>query len=201
MGKKDNSTEETDKEENNRKKGIKRKRDENDRKEERKEEKHEEKKEKKERREPTTVLFVPRTEGGALATLLKKKEKELEMFSTHRVRIIERNGERLEHILTKPDPFGEDKCEKMDCLLCQTNEKEKGTCKKTNVVYKIECRLCRKGGKEGIYWGETARSSQLRGGEHSKEYRNNTEKSHMRQHMKEKHPEEDADKPPKSYSK
>ena len=50
-------------------------------------------------RAPDAPLFIPRTPGGALATLMKEKEKEINMLSKKKVKIIERNGKRLEHIL------------------------------------------------------------------------------------------------------
>ena len=152
-------------------------------------------KEIEEERDPITVLFVPRTPGGELANQLKKKEEELGKLTTHRIRIVERNGEKLEHILTKPDPFGQEKCKKETCLLCRTDEKEMGKCKKKNIVYKIECRLCLKQGKTGTYWGETARTAQLRGGEHYKDFETQKESSHMLEHLELEHSGEGKDQP------
>ena len=117
------------------------------------------------REDPITVLFVPRTTRGELARLIKAKEEEIGKITSHRIRIVERNGERLEHMLVKADPFGEEKCEERNCLMCKTDEKDQGRCKKKNLVYKIECRLCQTEGKTGVYWGETARTAQLRGGD------------------------------------
>ena len=150
---------------------------------------------KRQDREPTTVMFVPRTKGGELAKLLKQKEEELGRVTSQRVRIVERFGERLEHILTKPDPFGDSKCEKTNCLMCLTSKKEGGRCKKTNLVYKIECTICKTQGREGVHWGETARSAQKRGGGHWDDYQSGRETSHMRQHVSDKHPEIDPEKP------
>ena len=130
---------------------------------------------------------MPRTPGGELAKLLKQKEEEVGRITTHRIRIVEKNGEKLEHILTKPDPFGEEKCEKETCLLCLTDEKEKGKCKKKNIVYKIECKLCLVKGETGVYWGETARTAQLRGSEHVSDFNKQREGSHMIKHLESKH--------------
>ena len=142
-------------------KGVKRKRNKDNRKETTEEKEGTEK-------EPITVLFVPRTPQGELAKLIKQKEEEIRKLTTHRIRIVERNGTKIEHILTKPDPFGVEKCQKDTCLVCLTDEKEKGRCKTKNVVYKIECKICKKEGKSGVYWGETARTAQLRGGNTTK---------------------------------
>ena len=88
-----------------------------------------------------------------MAWLLKAKEAEIGKVTCHRVRIVQRNGERLEHLLTKSDPFGDSKCSKESCLLCLTSEKEKGMCKKTNMVYKIECLVCKSKGGRGFVGG------------------------------------------------
>ena len=67
-----------------------------------------------------------------------RKELELSKVSLQRVKIVEKNGSKLEHLITKPDPFGDPKCERGDCLLCQTSEKETGRCRK---VQEGECSL------------------------------------------------------------
>ena len=146
-------------------------------------------KKEKQGRIPSAVLFVPRTKGGELANRLKEKEKELAANSLQTVRIVEQNGERLEHILTKKDPMGDVKCERNDCLLCLTQEKERGRCRKRGVVYKITCNECKNEGKECQYLGETARSTYLRCSEHYKDFQNKSEGSHMVRHMLEKHPD------------
>ena len=50
-----------------------------------------------------------------------------------------------------------------------------------------------------MYWGETARSAKLRGGEHWSDFRTEKESSHMRQHLREKHPETDQSGPAETY--
>ena len=74
------------------------------------------------------------------------------------VRIVQRNGDRVENLLVQQDPFGEEKCDRQDCLLCLTTDKEKGVCRKTNRVYCNSCTTCSKEGGRCQYWGETARS-------------------------------------------
>ena len=85
---------------------------------------------------------------------MKLKEEEIGRITSQRVRIVERNGERLEHLLTKPDPFGEEKCSDKSCLLCLTSKKEAGRCRKTNLVYKIECTVCKGKGGRGCTGGK-----------------------------------------------
>ena len=111
------------------------------------------------------------------------------------MRIVEKNGDKLEDILTKSDPFGEDKCNQETCLLCQTTDKEKGQCKIRNIVYKIECTRCKKEGKQSTYWGETARNAQLRGKEHVKDLETQRDGSHMMNHLNSEHQGQGTDEP------
>ena len=93
-------------------------------------------------------MFVPRTRGGELARRLKEKELELAKHTFQAVRIVERNGHRLEHLLVKQDPFGDERCTRRDCLMCITAEKDIGQSRKTNIVFVTDCKLCRgEGGK------------------------------------------------------
>ena len=140
---------------------------------------------------PTTVLFIPRTKGGELARRLRERELEIGKMSHQRVKIVERNGEKIENILTKTDPFGDEKCGRETCLMCLTDEKEFGRCRKENLVYKISCKTCAREGKGCNYWGESSRSGFLRGAEHYKDFRDNKESSHMRDHIQAAYPELD----------
>ena len=90
------------------------------------------------KRQPTTVMFVPRTKGGELARRLKEKEKELSKHTLQTIRIVERNRDRLEHLLVRQDPFGEEKFGRRDYLMCATMTKDKRECRKANMLYTIE---------------------------------------------------------------
>ena len=140
------------------------------------------------RRQPTTVLFVPRTEGGELARRLKDKETEIARNSYETVRIVERNGDRIEHVLVQQDPFGDEMCDRPDCLLCLTTDKERGTCRKTNLVYCISCNTCSKEGRRCQYWGETACSRYQRGAEHRGDLESKRDTGHIFKHLMERHP-------------
>ena len=122
------------------------------------------------RREPSAIMFVPRTRGGELTRRLQEKEMEISKFSLQTVKIIERNGDKLEGVLVRKDPIGETRCGRDDCFLCNTQRKEKGVCKNANVVYSITCNTCREEGEESTYWGETARAPYWRGVEHMTAY-------------------------------
>ena len=70
--------------------------------------------------EVAAVMFVQRTEGGSLVTRLRKEEETLSQLSGYRVKMVERAGSKLEHLLTKSDPFGGTDCGREKCYPCMT---------------------------------------------------------------------------------
>ena len=135
------------------------------------------------------MLFVARTKNGELADLLRKKEEEINKFSKQKVKIIERNGKRIEHILCKSDPWKDELCSRHDCFMCKTAEKEVGHCRKQNITYKITCKLCKSKGSKVEYWGESSRAGYLRGREHYRDLETLSEASHMARHLRTQHPD------------
>ena len=138
-------------------------------------------------RRPDTVMFVDRTKGGALATALRAKERELNQFSTKRVKIVERNGQQVQALLTNPDPWGDTVCHRGDCLPCTRNE-DKTQCRSANVVYESVCKLCKAQGQTTKYLGETSRSLYERTAEHLRDLLSRKETSHMFSHLTSAHP-------------
>ena len=61
------------------------------------------------RKAPAAVMFIERTKDGGLATELKKKETEINKISRHRIKVVERNGEQIQGVLTNPNPWGQDR--------------------------------------------------------------------------------------------
>ena len=59
-------------------------------------------------KQPSAIIFVPRTKDGKLTTFIKEKEEQLNKISLNRVKVIEKNGSRLEHLLIRADPWGEE---------------------------------------------------------------------------------------------
>ena len=105
-----------------------------------------EKRGKKDPYTPSAILFVPRTKGGELARRLREKEVEIGKISLQRVKIVEGNGEKLENILTNTDPFGDEKYSRENCLTCKIDNKDRGRYGKMNLVYRISCKTCTRGG-------------------------------------------------------
>ena len=117
-------------------------------------------------RTPAAVIFIPRTQGGELARRIREIEKDLAKHSLQTVKVVERNGDRIEHLLVKVDPLGDPLCQRPECFSCKTTDKDQGKCRQTNIVYRIQCNPCNTLGSKVNYWGETSRSAFERGAEH-----------------------------------
>ena len=89
------------------------------------------------------VLFLPYTVNSELAKRVKEKLKQLEDLSSLRIRVVERTGEKLVDCLHKSNPWVATDCEREGCQFCM-EEKTRGKCKSTGIVYEIECITCKK---------------------------------------------------------
>ena len=78
----------------------------------------------------TSILFVPPTPRGELAKMLKKREVELNKNSDMNIRIVERGGPKMKHILVKKNPFPPKKCDINFCPFCN-EDKNIEICSKT----------------------------------------------------------------------
>ena len=145
---------------------------------------------------PSSVLFIDRTEGGILAKRLKEKERELNKVSKKKVKIVEKNGDQIGQILTSSNPWGEERCDRKECLSCKTSKLDRGVCRDRNLVYETVCKLCKTEGETVSYIGETSRSLFERQREHARDcLSSNTEtKSHLRDHWTECHLNENQNK-------
>ena len=110
-----------------------------------------------------SVIFVPCTPN----ELLKKKYEEEITKSNFKIKVMERSGVKIKDILHRKDPFKKERCERIDCFVCRSGGKGKGSCDKENIKYKISCtENC---GRKDIYQGETSYSAYTRGQEHLKQ--------------------------------
>ena len=92
-----------------------------------------------------TVLFIPFTPNSEL----KRKLQEAESFingrnKTCHVRMIERPGQTMASLLFNKHPWSQESCGRETCLPCQTKA---GSCRKSNVTYRVKCQECLKSGK------------------------------------------------------
>ena len=76
------------------------------------------------------------------------------------IRIFETAGKTLESVLVKADPFQGNKCLDAKCLP-NKNTKNKISCRRNNIGYRIPCKLC-----PAAYIGETGENMPTRAKSH-----------------------------------
>ena len=110
-----------------------------------------------------SVLFVSMTPNSELK---KEYEKEIKK-SGLRIKVVERTGRTLKSQLQCSDPFREEHCGRLDCLVCTTSGN--GNCQAENATYIIKCEatVCERSGK---YKGETHNNTYTRGKKHIIDY-------------------------------
>ena len=165
------------------------------------------------------VMFVPYTPGSILAKKLRENEENLAKITQTKVKIVERTGTQLQHLLTRSNPWKGIDCTRKNCLLCFTkNKTEKNMrqdCHQRNIVYETRCMTCQEQETERIqeqeisdndkkeeitriklfkYIGETSRSSYERGWEHLNDLTQLKSSSHMLKHIVLNHPDQELDK-------
>ena len=75
--------------------------------------------------EVSAPIFVPRTAGGKLKSMLMEEDNRLlKMGFSTRVKIIEEAGATLKSVLHKADHWANDPCEREECLPCRNEEKK-----------------------------------------------------------------------------
>ena len=101
-----------------------------------------------------------------------------------RIKIVEKGGRKIENILTKKNPFKEDKCKDKCCPLCKGSVGEfKIACNTNNLGYRWVCKTCKtKKNISKVYEGETSRSIRVRTSEHLSAFRNQRSDSVLYKH-------------------
>ena len=137
---------------------------------------------------PSAPLFVPRTPGGRLISLLKQQEENLNRFSSQRIKLTEEGGTTLEKLLIIPEPNKPVECIRSQCQVCRFPD-NKGGCDRRSVCYVRTCLECESNGEPHKYWGETSSSLFVRSGQHISEGEKCLPTSHIWQHILFKHPQ------------
>ena len=119
----------------------------------------------------------------------------MSLLAGWKIRIGEKSGTTLKHMLVKFNPWAGPKCGRKACILCRNTEGD-SKCFKRNVLYESQCLQCKKAGKETIYVGETSRTGYERGREHEEDGKKEKDESHMWTHARDIH---DGDKPKFSF--
>ena len=147
-----------------------------------------------------TVLFVPRTIGGGLAKKLREADKAISELTGDKIKIVERAGVKLRHLLVRSNPWDNQKCQYKQCLVCSNPNNKKFGCDKRNVTYKTYCLECKSKAEKNdaddkheqlqTYYGETHLSGRERGAGHIRDYQTKNDTSHMLKHASEAHPDD-----------
>ena len=131
-----------------------------------------------------SCIFVPPTPGSELRNLMQRKEEEMRPGGRESwaVKMVETAGKSLEKCLVKTDPFEGNQCSDKSCLPAN-NPKNKISCRRNNIGYKIRCRLClldgRPKGECGVYVGETGENMHVRTKSHLSKF--NSKKRDIRE--------------------
>ena len=128
---------------------------------------------------PSSVIWVPRTPDGRLASHIRDIENKLQMTCSKKIRIAEENGQPLWKQLQGCD-LENLTCSRERCLTC-TNPPEKGPsrCRVRSVTYENQCLICKRQGISTKYFGETSRTSYERQLEHIDDAKEGAPHSHI----------------------
>ena len=162
------------------------------------------------------AMFVPYTHHSKLAKCLRELEFSLENIIGHRLKVVEKAGNKLQDLLTSSNPWKGKMCDRPDCMLCDTKTRTgkflKQECSKRNLVYETKCYTCEERELRKIeenvkdekekekrikeirvykYIGETARSVYERSSEHLSDMTQLKPCSHLLKHIVDVHEEEE----------
>ena len=66
-----------------------------------------------------TIVFVPPTPGSKLAKMMQRREAEINKASDTRIKIVEKGGIKLKHIISTRNPFPPAPCHRKVCPVCK----------------------------------------------------------------------------------
>ena len=149
-----------------------------------------------------SLMFVQQTPGSQLLQQLRQVEAKVSDLTGDRVKMVERSGTKLRHLLVSSDPWSNVKCGDSKCIVCTNPFNTNYNCRKRNVCYKTFCIKCaEEAGADNktlnsnvnnqitFYFGETFRDAFTRGCEHVADYYAKSEDSHMYKHITDMHPD------------
>ena len=118
-----------------------------------------------------TVCFVPPTPGGILTKELRKRENELNKFSTERIKFVEGGGIKVKNILTTKNLSQNLECSQPWCPVCKERKDVEGnqkhiSCSTNNIGYRWTCTTCSERTISKLYEGALFFSLSLSAGLH-----------------------------------
>ena len=114
-------------------------------------------------------IMVPSTPNGELAKALRGVVEQ-EQQGSLKFKIVETGGITIKSRVQKSNPYGTLGCDDRSCVPCKDGKGGGGDCRKTNVQYRMDCKLCPENNPT-VYIGETSRNLFTRAGEHLQGYR------------------------------
>ena len=157
------------------------------------------------------TLLVPYSVDSRLMVRMQEAEDKLAgVLGGGRVRIVEKGGDVLAHLLTRNDPWASKRtCTDPVCVTCLSRTwikeqkkvaKENGQelpkcliqktshqCRREGVNYSLQCLHCALEGVRSIYWGESGLSSRQRHSNHHQDVERGLASNPMVQHSVEVH--------------
>ena len=130
-------------------------------------------------------IIIPATPNGELASMLQKVVDE-ECDKKLRFKVIEKGGAKIKRKLQISNPLETPGCTDEKCLACKQERGKGGKCRKSNVNYKVSCKICPQDGKS-VYIGETSRNLYTRGKEHLAKFEGKKADSFMLKHQSDHH--------------
>ena len=108
-----------------------------------------------------------------------------------RVRVVERGGPTIGAILSNKVFWKGETCQCQTCRPCATKP---GSCRKSNIVYRVRCKECATQGRKTHYIWESHRTLIDRSKDHEKDIRSNITSNAMVRHWNDSH--SDSPNPP-----
>ena len=95
---------------------------------------------------PQAVMYVPYTHGSQLAKEIRKVVEDLKPYTNISLKVVERAGKKIVDQIHRSNPWENSKCERDDCVTCQSSQNEKKekfrSCKRRSIMYETWCQTC-----------------------------------------------------------
>ena len=135
------------------------------------------------------VIFVEATPRNELINKLKETEDKFRISDNERIKFIQKGGKKIKDVLRNSDLFRQNCTSESNCFPCKGKSKF-SFCRKSNVGYRLQCKLYKSRGIDKAYEGESGRNMFLRSREHVRQLQNKHKDSIMYKHIKEEHNDE-----------
>ena len=86
--------------------------------------------------------------------LQKAEDQYTKLQNTPKIRFVEKGGNKLKNMLGNRNPWGRERCGRIECLPCESDPEGRGrkSCWQDNVTYQISCKTCEQNNPSTTYW-------------------------------------------------